>query len=39
MNTPTTRRVAEERHRYVEGFLERFFREWEGEEPGGPERG
>lgn len=31
MNTTTGRRLAEERHRYMEGFLERFYREWEGE--------
>lgn len=31
MNTATGRRLAEERHRYMEGFLERFYKEWEGE--------
>ncbi len=31
MNTATGRRIAEERHRYMEGFLEEFFREWNGE--------
>ncbi|WP_119081152.1 HD domain-containing protein [Chitinophaga alhagiae] len=31
MNTATGRRLAEERHRYMEGFLDRFYREWEGE--------
>lgn len=39
MNTPAARRVAEERHRYMEGFLERFFREWEGADVGAAERG
>lgn len=32
MNTAAARRVAEERHRYVEGFLEQFFREWNGDD-------
>lgn len=39
MNTPAARRVAEERHRYMEGFLEQFFREWKGADAGGPEHG
>lgn len=30
MNTAAARRAADERHRYMEEFLERFFREWEG---------
>lgn len=30
MNTPTGRRIAEERHHYIEGFLERFNSEWVG---------
>jgi len=30
MNTPTARRIAEERHAYMEGFVERFLLEWEG---------
>lgn len=30
MNTPTARRIAEERHTTMEQFLERFLREWEG---------
>ena len=30
MNTPTGRRLAEGRHAYMEGFLDRFFLEWEG---------
>lgn len=32
MNTATGRRIAEERHRFMEEFLERFFKEWEGKE-------
>ena len=32
MNTETARKIAEERHRYMEQFLERFFREWDGKE-------
>ena len=31
MNTTTGRRLAEERHAYMESFLERFYKEWEGE--------
>ncbi len=31
MNTATGRRIAEERHRYMENYLERFYKEWEGE--------
>lgn len=30
MHTDAARRIAEERHRYMEAFLERFHREWEG---------
>ena len=30
MHTATGRRLAEERHRYMEGFLEQFLGEWEG---------
>lgn len=30
MNTKTGKAIAEERHRYMEGFLEQFFAEWEG---------
>ena len=30
MNTHTAKRIAEERHAYMEGFLERFLREWDG---------
>ena len=29
MNTETGRKMAEERHRYMEGFLRRFMEEWE----------
>ncbi|NVO29654.1 HD domain-containing protein [Hymenobacter lapidiphilus] len=32
MNTPAARRVAEERHAYMEQFLGQFLREWEGED-------
>jgi uncharacterized protein len=30
MNTATGRKLAEERHLFMEQFLERFYREWEG---------
>lgn len=30
MNTKTAKRIAEERHAYLEGFLEQFLREWDG---------
>lgn len=30
MNTETGKRMAEERHRYMEGFLSQFYAEWEG---------
>ena len=30
MNTPTGRAMAEERHSYMEEFLNRFYQEWEG---------
>ena len=30
MNTASARRMAQERHRFMELFLERFLREWEG---------
>lgn len=30
MNTQTGKRMAEERHRYMEGFLSQFYAEWEG---------
>lgn len=32
MNTEAAGRIAVERHRYMEQFLNRFFREWEGKE-------
>ena len=32
MNTETARRMAVERHRYMEQFLERFYKEWDGKE-------
>lgn len=31
MNTPYARRLAEQRHRYMEAFLDEFAREWSGE--------
>ena len=31
MNTPTARRLAEERHRYMEDFLNQFYAEWNGD--------
>ncbi|MEN9655300.1 MAG: hypothetical protein RL311_208 [Bacteroidota bacterium] len=30
MNTPTGKQIAQERHRYMEGFLKQFYAEWEG---------
>lgn len=30
INTPSARRIAEERHRYMEAYLERFMQEWAG---------
>lgn len=30
MNTQTAKTMAEERHKYMEGFLKEFFEEWEG---------
>lgn len=30
MNTHTANRIAQERHRYLEEFLDRFYKEWEG---------
>lgn len=30
MNTPTGKRMAAERHRFMEEFLHRFYKEWEG---------
>jgi uncharacterized protein len=32
MNTETARKIAIERHWYMEQFLEKFFREWDGKE-------
>lgn len=32
MNTPTGRAIAEARHRYMEGFVAQFLREWNGGE-------
>ncbi|QIH39013.1 HD domain-containing protein [Flavobacterium petrolei] len=31
MNTQTGKQIAQERHRYMEGFLVQFYAEWEGE--------
>lgn len=31
MHTATARAIAEERHRYMQGFVERFLLEWEGQ--------
>jgi uncharacterized protein len=31
MNTNAGRKLAEERHRYMEGYLKEFYREWNGE--------
>ena len=31
MNTQTGKQIAQERHRYMEGFLAQFYAEWEGE--------
>ena len=31
MNTATGRKIAEERHQYMLGYLEQFYREWKGE--------
>jgi uncharacterized protein len=31
MNTPTARRIAEERHEFMEEFLRRFYHEWDGQ--------
>lgn len=32
MNTGTAIKIAEERHRYMEQFLDRFFKEWDGKD-------
>lgn len=34
MNTETGRKMAEERHRFMEAYLDQFYREWHGEETG-----
>ena len=31
MNTETGKKIAQERHRYMEGFLSHFYAEWDGE--------
>jgi uncharacterized protein len=31
MNTETGKKMAEERHRFMESYLQQFFREWDGE--------
>ena len=31
MNTVTGKQIAENRHRYMEGFLEQFYGEWNGD--------
>jgi uncharacterized protein len=38
MNTATGRAMAEERHRFIEEYLRRFFEEWEGREETSPSR-
>ena len=30
MNTKTAKKIAEKRHKFIERFLDRFFKEWEG---------
>ncbi len=30
MNTPTAKKIAQERHRFMESFLSQFYAEWEG---------
>lgn len=32
MNTKTAKKMAEERHQFMEQYLDRFYKEWEGEE-------
>lgn len=32
MNTKTAKKIAEERHQFMEQYLDRFYKEWEGEE-------
>lgn len=31
MNTNSARKIADQRHQYLEDFLERFYKEWEGD--------
>jgi len=31
MNTKSGKAIAEHRHKYLEEFLEEFYKEWEGE--------
>jgi len=31
MNTESGKRIAEQRHQYMEGFLNQFYREWNGQ--------
>ncbi len=31
MNTPTGKRIAQQRHKYMEQYLEQFYAEWDGE--------
>lgn len=31
VNTPSARQIAEERHRYMEQYVKRFYREWDGQ--------
>jgi uncharacterized protein len=35
MNTPAARRIADGRHRFMQAFLDRFHREWDGEDGDG----
>jgi uncharacterized protein len=32
MNTPTGKKIAEDRHRFMENFLSQFYAEWDGEQ-------
>lgn len=32
MNTKTAKKIAQERHRFMEGYLKQFYREWSGED-------
>jgi uncharacterized protein len=31
MNTPSGKKIAQERHEFMEKFLEQFYQEWSGE--------